>query len=87
MKQQFITLVFVGICSSWAFAQKPSQQRPSEAQFDSVSYKPRGESKSHRAFFENLTPEERKKIQAMSVEQRRKYLYSKGLRRPRSYKN
>lgn len=67
-----------------SIAQRPARTKPQSVKGDSATgHRPRGYDKSRRAFFENLSPEERKKIEAMSVSERRKYLHSKGFGRPR----
>lgn len=83
--KKIYTLLLLMLCFDvMSFAQRPVRNKPLAAKGDSTTgHKPRGFDKSRKAFFENLSPEERKKIESMSVSERRKYLHSKGFGRPR----
>lgn len=83
--RKIYTLLLLLLCINViSLAQRPTRNKPQTAKGDSVAgHRPRGFDKSRREFFEGLSPEERKKIEAMSVSERRKYLHSKGFGRPR----
>jgi hypothetical protein len=82
-KTYTLLLLMLGI-NLISIAQRPARTKPQSAKGDSTTgHRPRGFDKSRRAFFENLSPEERKKLETMSVSERRNYLHSKGFGRPR----
>lgn len=83
--RKIYTLLLLLLCINLiSIAQRPTRTKPQAAKGDSVAgHRPRNFDNSRRDFFENLSPEERKKIEAMSVSERRKYLHSKGFGKPR----